>query len=168
MDILDAPTTDRPADTAERPTYSHADALAGATEYFEGDTLAAGVWLNKYALKDSFGNIYERSPDDMHRRIAAEMASVSNSKYPNPMPEEDVLRTPAQFPLPRAAGQPDGGHRQSPFQVVSLSNCFVIGVQGSADSYGAILKMDEEQVQLMKRRGGVGQDLSHLRPAGTP
>lgn len=166
MDILDAPTTDRPADTTERPTYSHADALAAATEYFDGDTLAAGVWLNKYALKDSFGNIYERTPDDMHRRIAAEIIRIEN-KYQNPMPEEDVLGLLRRFRFLVPQGSPMAGIG-TPFQVVSLSNCFVIGVQGSADSYGAILKMDEEQVQLMKRRGGVGQDLSHLRPAGTP
>lgn len=166
MDILEAPTTARPADAAERPTYSHAEALAAATEYFDGDTLAAGVWLNKYALKDSFGNIYERTPDDMHRRIAAEIVRIEN-RYPNPLSEDEVFNLLRRFRFLVPQGSPMAGIG-TPFQVVSLSNCFVIGVQGSADSYGAILKMDEEQVQLMKRRGGVGQDLSHLRPAGTP
>ncbi|MBK9336782.1 MAG: hypothetical protein IPM98_09405 [Lewinellaceae bacterium] len=166
MNILELATTDRRTDAAGRPTYSHAEALAAATEYFDGDTLAAGVWLNKYALKDSFGNIYERTPDDMHRRIAAEIVRIEN-RYPNPMSEEDVYELLHRFRFLVPQGSPMAGIG-TPFQVVSLSNCFVIGVQGSADSYGAILKMDEEQVQLMKRRGGVGQDLSHLRPAGTP
>ncbi len=166
MDILEPATTERHTDAAERPTYSHAEALAAATEYFDGDTLAAGVWLNKYALKDSFGNIYERTPDDMHRRIAAEIVRIEN-RYNNPMSAEDVYELLHRFRFLVPQGSPMAGIG-TPFQVVSLSNCFVIGVQGSADSYGAILKMDEEQVQLMKRRGGVGQDLSHLRPAGTP
>jgi len=166
MDTLDAPTALRHADAADRPTYTHEEALAAATEYFGGDTLAAGVWLNKYALKDSFGNIYERTPDEMHRRIAAEIARVE-SRYKNPMSEDDAYALLRRFRFLVPQGSPMSGIG-NPFQVVSLSNCFVIGVQGSADSYGAILKMDEEQVQLMKRRGGVGHDLSHLRPTGTP
>ncbi|MBL7795845.1 MAG: adenosylcobalamin-dependent ribonucleoside-diphosphate reductase [Saprospiraceae bacterium] len=166
MDTLETTATLRHADAAERPTYSHEEALAAATEYFDGDTLAAGVWLNKYALKDSFGNIYERTPEEMHRRIAAEIARIEN-RYKNPMPEEEVYALLRRFRFLVPQGSPMSGIG-NPFQVVSLSNCFVIGVQGSADSYGAILKMDEEQVQLMKRRGGVGHDLSHLRPGGTP
>lgn len=166
MDTLETTATLRHADAAERPAYSHEEALAAATEYFDGDTLAAGVWLNKYALKDSFGNIYERTPDEMHRRIAAEIARIE-SRYKNPMPEEEVYALLRRFRFLVPQGSPMSGIG-NPFQVVSLSNCFVIGVQGSADSYGAILKMDEEQVQLMKRRGGVGHDLSHLRPGGTP
>lgn len=150
--------------TTERPIFSYGEAVAAATEYFHGDTLAAGVWVNKYALKDAFGHIYERNPDEMHRRIAAEIARIENH-YPNPIPESELYQLFRQFRYLVPQGSPMAGIG-NPFQVVSLSNCFVIGVEGSADSYGAILKMDEEQVQLMKRRGGVGHDLSHLRPGG--
>ncbi len=150
----------------ERPTYTPEEALAAATEYFEGDTLAANVWLNKYALKDSYGRIYERSPDDMHHRIAAEIARIEH-RYPNPLSQPQVYALLERFRYLVPQGSPMAGIG-NPFQVVSLSNCFVIGVEGQADSYGAILKIDEEQVQLMKRRGGVGHDLSHLRPTGMP
>ena len=166
MKITDSPAVERASDVTDRRTWSHEEALAAATEYFEGDTLAAGVWLNKYALKDSFGNIYERTPDEMHRRIAAEIARI-DQLYPNPVPEEAIYQLLRRFRYLVPQGSPMAGIG-NPFQVVSLSNCFVIGVEGSADSYGAILKMDEEQVQLMKRRGGVGHDLSHLRPTSTP
>jgi ribonucleoside-diphosphate reductase alpha chain len=155
-----------PATSSQLPSFSHEEALAAAISYFEGDTLAASVWLNKYALKDSFGKIYERSPEEMHRRIAAEILRIEN-KYPDPLSESEVLQLLERFRYLVPQGSPMAGIG-NPFQVVSLSNCFVIGIQGSADSYGAILKIDEEQVQLMKRRGGVGHDLSHLRPSGTP
>ena len=152
--------------TKDRPVYTNEAVLAAATEYFGGDTLAAGVWLSKYALKDSYGNIYENNPDAMHHRIAAELARIEQ-KHPNPMTEADFYPLLRQFRYLVPQGSPMAGIG-TPFQVVSLSNCFVIGEEGNADSYGAILKMDEEQVQLMKRRGGVGHDLSHLRPKGTP
>ena len=155
-----------PADPAGMQVFTHEEAMAAATEYFQGDTLAASVWLNKYALKDSWGKIYERSPDDMHRRIARELARMERH-YVNPLEEEDIYELLRDFRYLVPQGSPMAGIG-NPFQVVSLSNCFVIGVEGSADSYGAILKMDEEQVQLMKRRGGVGHDLSHLRPQGMP
>lgn len=155
-----------PATTSQRPSFSHEEALAAAISYFEGDMLAASVWLNKYALKDSFGRIYERSPEEMHHRIAAEILRIEN-KYPDPLSESQVLQLLEKFRYLVPQGSPMAGIG-NPFQVVSLSNCFVIGIEGSADSYGAIMKIDEEQVQLMKRRGGVGHDLSHLRPGGTP
>jgi ribonucleoside-diphosphate reductase alpha chain len=166
MNALESPAIAPATEAAERPTYTHEEALAGAIEYFDGDTLAAGVWVNKYALKDSYGKIYERTPDQMHRRIAAEIARME-VKHANPVSEEDIYRLLSRFRYLVPQGSPMAGIG-NPFQFVSLSNCFVIGVEGSADSYGAILKMDEEQVQLMKRRGGVGHDLSHLRPGGTP
>ncbi len=149
-----------------RPEYDYEEALATATEYFNGDTLAAGVWVNKYALKDSFGKIYERSPDEMHRRIAQELARVEK-QYINPLSEDDIYALLQDFRYLVPQGSPMAGIG-NPFQIVSLSNCFVIGIEGSADSYGAILKTDEEQVQLMKRRGGVGHDLAYLRPQGSP
>ena len=166
MRMLKSTPIARASKTTEHPVFSHEEALAAATEYFDGDTLAANVWLNKYALKDSFGNIYERSPDEMHRRIAAEIARIENT-HPNPVSEQDIYQLLRHFRYLVPQGSPMAGIG-NPFQIVSLSNCFVIGVEGSADSYGAILKMDEEQVQLMKRRGGVGHDLSHLRPKGVP
>ena len=140
------------------------DALAAATQYFEGDTLAATVWMNKYALKDSVGNLYERTPDDMHHRIASELARIEKG-YPNRMSEEDILLAIKDFRYLVPQGSPMAGIGNN-FQIVSLSNCFVIGVEG--DSYGALMRLDEEQVQLMKRRGGVGHDLSQLRPGGSP
>ncbi len=159
--------TDQPVvQRSELPVYTTEEAMKAATAYFKGDTLAAGVWLNKYALKDSFGKIYERSPDEMHRRIARELARIERL-YLNPLSEDDIYELLSEFRYLVPQGSPMAGIG-NPFQVVSLSNCFVIGVEGSADSYGAIMKMDEEQVQLMKRRGGVGHDLSHLRPQGIP
>ncbi len=145
-------------------TYSHEEVLKASTEYFGGDELAANVWLNKYALKDSFGNIYERTPADMHRRIAREIARIEK-RYPNPMSEEEVYALLNEFRYIVPQGSPMAGIGNI-YQISSLSNCFVIG--NNADSYGGIIRTDEEQVQLMKRRGGVGHDLSHIRPKGSP
>ncbi len=145
-------------------TYTQEEAFKAATEYFNGDELAANVWVNKYALKDSFGNIYERSPDDMHRRIAREVARIE-AKYPNPLSEEQAYELLRDFRYIIPQGSPMAGIGNH-YQISSLSNCFVIG--NNADSYGGIIRTDEEQVQLMKRRGGVGHDLSHIRPKGTP
>ena len=147
-------------------TYSYDDAYNASLAYFEGDELAARVWLNKYAMKDSFGNIYERSPEDMHWRIANEIARVER-KYPNPLSAQQVFDLLDHFKFIVPAGSPMTGIGNH-FQVASLSNCFVVGIDGDADSYGAIIRIDEEQVQLMKRRGGVGHDLSHIRPKGSP
>ncbi len=144
--------------------YSHEEVYEAALRYFDGDELAARVWSSKYALKDSAGNIYELTPDDMHRRIAREMARVE-AKYPNPMKEDEIFSLLKDFRYLVPQGSPMSGIGNN-FQTVSLSNCFVIGLENPADSYGAILKLDEEQVQLMKRRGGVGHDLSQLRPKG--
>jgi ribonucleoside-diphosphate reductase alpha chain len=149
---------------AKAKIYTNEEALKAATEYFDGDELAGNVWVSKYALKDSFGKLYERTPDDMHRRIAAEVARIEQ-KYPNPLTEEAVYELLENFKYVIPQGSPMAGIGNH-YQVVSLSNCFVIG--NEADSYGGIAKSDEEQVQLMKRRGGVGQDLSHLRPSGMP
>lgn len=150
----------------ERQTYTYDEAFRASLEYFDGDELAARVWVNKYALKDSFGNIYEQSPHDMHHRIAAEIARIEQ-KYPNPLTEDEVFSLLDHFRYLVPAGSPMIGIGND-FQIASLSNCFVIGIDGNADSYGAILKLDEEQVQLMKRRGGVGHDLSGIRPKGSP
>lgn len=150
---------------ALRP-LAYEDVLVAAVEYFKGDELAANVWINKYALKDSYGNIYDRTPDDMHKRIAGELARVEK-KYANPYSEEELYDALKNFTHIVPQGGPMAGIG-NPFQVVSLSNCFVIGHQGLADSYGGVMKMDEEQVQLMKRRGGVGHDLSYIRPKGSP
>ncbi len=146
--------------------YSHEEALAASIEYFNGDELAANVWMNKYALKDSDGNLYERTPDDMHRRIASEIARIER-KYPNPMSEEEVYEVIRHFKYIVPQGSPMAGIGNK-YQISSLSNCFVIGNEGQSDSYGGIMKIDQEQVQLMKRRGGVGHDLTHIRPAGSP
>ena len=146
--------------------YSFEEAFQSSLRYFEGDELAARVWVNKYALKDSLGNIYEKDPDEMHRRLADEIARVE-AKYPNPLTAEQLFDLFARFKYIVPQGSPMSGIG-NPYQISSLSNCFVIGVDGPADSYGAIMKMDEEQVQLMKRRGGVGHDLSHIRPKGFP
>ncbi|MCL2097428.1 MAG: adenosylcobalamin-dependent ribonucleoside-diphosphate reductase [Bacteroidales bacterium] len=142
------------------------DAVAASKEYFNGDELAASVWVNKYAMKDSFGNIYERTPDDMHSRLAKEFERVEK-KYPNPLNLEEIfaLLEDFKFIIPQGGPMTGIGNKQ---QVASLSNCFVIGYQEVADSYGGIMRIDEEQVQLMKRRGGVGHDLSHIRPGGSP
>jgi ribonucleoside-diphosphate reductase alpha chain len=146
--------------------YSYEEAFDASLKYFAGDELAARVWVNKYAMKDSFGNIYEKDPDDMHWRIANEIARVEK-KYKNPLSAEDIFKLLDHFKYIVPAGSPMTGIGNN-FQVASLSNCFVIGLQGDADSYGAIMRIDEEQVQLMKRRGGVGHDLSHIRPKGSP
>ena len=147
-------------------TYSYEEAFQATLAYFDGDELAARVWVNKYAMKDSFGNIYEKSPADMHHRLAAEMSRIER-KYPNPVPEEEIFSVLDHFRFIIPAGSPMTGIGNN-YQVASLSNCFVIGIDGDADSYGAIMKEDEEQVQLMKRRGGVGHDLSRIRPKGSP
>lgn len=147
-------------------TYTYDEAFKASLEYFGGDELAARVWVNKYAMKDSFGHIFERSPRDMHHRIAAEIARIEK-KYNNPVSEEEVFALLDHFRYLVPAGSPMtgiGNHHQ----IASLSNCFVIGIDGNADSYGSIMKLDEEQVQLMKRRGGVGHDLSGIRPKGSP
>ncbi len=150
----------------ERQTYSFDEAFQASLDYFTGDELAAKVWVNKYALKDAFGNIYEKSPDDMHKRLAKEVARIE-SKYANPLSEKELYDLFDKFKYIVPQGSPMTGIGND-FQVASLSNCFVIGIDGRADSYGAIIKIDEEQVQLMKRRGGVGHDLSHIRPKGSP
>ncbi len=147
-------------------TYAYEEAYEASLEYFGGDELAARVWVNKYAMKDSFGHIYERTPEDMHWRIANEVARIEK-KYENPMTPEQVFELLDHFRYIVPAGSPMTGIGND-FQVASLSNCFVIGLDGDADSYGAVLRIDEEQVQLMKRRGGVGHDLSQLRPKGSP
>ena len=146
--------------------YSYEEAVAASSEYFKGDDLAATVWVSKYALKDSFGHIYEKSPEQMHERIADEIVRIER-KYPNPMAKEEVLSLIEHFRYVIPQGGPMTGIGNH-MQIASLSNCFVIGHKKPADSYGGIIRIDEEQVQLMKRRGGVGHDLSHLRPTGTP
>ena len=146
--------------------YTFDEAFHASKEYFEGDELAARVWANKYALKDSFGHIFEKTPTDMHRRIAKEIVRIEN-KYQNPLQEDEVFSLLDHFKYIVPAGSPMTGIGNH-YQVASLSNCFVIGLDGDADSYGAVMLMDEEQVQLMKRRGGVGHDLSQLRPKGSP
>ena len=150
----------------ETQTFSYEQAYEATLKYFDGDELAARVWASKYALKDSFGNLYELTPDDMHRRIAREIARIEK-KYQNPMSEEVVYDLIKKFKYIVPQGSPMSGIGNE-FQVGSLSNCFVIGLDGAPDSYGGIIKIDEEQVQLMKRRGGVGHDLSHIRPKGSP
>ncbi len=150
---------------AQRKVYSQEEAYKSSLAYFEGDDLAAQVWINKYALKDSKGNIYELNPNDMHRRIAKEIARVEQ-KYPNPLSEGEVFNLIQKFKYIVPQGSPMAGIG-NPFQIASLSNCFVIGNEGVSDSYGGIMKIDQEQVQLMKRRGGVGHDLSHIRPKGS-
>ena len=150
----------------EYKIYSVEEVKEATIKYFDGDQLAADVWMNKYALKDSDGNIFELTPDDMHRRIASEIVRIEK-RYPNPMSEEEVFDVLKDFRYIVPQGSPMAGIGNN-FQISSLSNCFVIGTNGSSDSYGAIMKIDQEQVQLMKRRGGVGHDLSHIRPAGSP
>ena len=157
-----------PTKIAQGPqkTYSQEEAFNASLKYFKGDDLAARVWVNKYALKDSEGNIYELTPDDMHHRIAKEISRIEQ-KYPNPLNEEQVFDLIKNFKYIVPQGSPMAGIG-NPFQIASLSNCFVIGNEGQSDSYGGIMKIDQEQVQLMKRRGGVGHDLSHIRPKGSP
>ena len=149
-----------------KKTYTYDEAYKASLEYFAGDELAARVWVSKYAMKDSFGNIYEQSPEDMHWRLAREIARIEN-KYPNPMSEREVFDLLDHFRYIIPAGSPMTGIGND-HQIASLSNCFVIGIEGDGDSYGAIMRLDEEQVQLMKRRGGVGHDLSQIRPKGSP
>ncbi|MNK37596.1 Ribonucleoside-diphosphate reductase NrdZ [compost metagenome] len=146
--------------------YTQDDAYAAALQYFKGDDLAARVWVNKYALKDSSGVLYELDPNDMHKRISSEIARVEQ-KYPNPLSEAEIFELIKDFKYIIPQGSPMTGIG-NPFQIASLSNCFVIGNSGDSDSYGGIMKIDQEQVQLMKRRGGVGHDLSHIRPKGSP
>ena len=150
----------------EKKTYSYDEAYNASLQYFKGDELAARVWVNKYAVKDSFGNIYEKSPEDMHWRIANEVARIE-AKYPNALSAQELFALLDHFKYIVPQGSPMTGIGND-YQVASLSNCFVIGLEGAADSYGAIIRIDEEQVQLMKRRGGVGHDLSHIRPKGSP
>jgi ribonucleoside-diphosphate reductase alpha chain len=149
-----------------RVTYSQNEAFEASRDYFKGDELAATVWINKYALKDSFGNLYEKTPDDMHRRLAAEIARIEKN-YENPLAEDEIFDLLRDFKYIVPQGGPMTGIGND-FQIASLSNCFVIGNDGDSDSYGGIMKIDQEQVQLMKRRGGVGHDLSHIRPKGSP
>ena len=150
----------------EPKTYSYDEAYEASLAYFGGDELAARVWVNKYALKDSFGNIYENSPEMMHERIASELFRIEQ-KYPNPLSKEELFDLLDHFRYIIPQGSPMTGIGNN-YQIASLSNCFVIGLDGNADSYGGIIRIDEDQVQLMKRRGGVGHDLSHIRPAGSP
>jgi len=150
----------------KKDSYTHDEAYQASLDYFQGDELAARVWVNKYALKDSYGNLFELTPEDMHHRLAKEIARIEK-KYPNPISEKELFDLFDRFRYIVPQGSPMTGIGNN-FQVGSLSNCFVIGVDGPADSYGAVIKIDEEQVQLMKRRGGVGHDLSHIRPKGTP
>ena len=150
----------------EQKTYSYNEAYEASLNYFQGDELAARVWVNKYAMKDSYGHIYEHSPEDMHWRIANEVARIE-AKYPNPLSAQQLFELFDHFRYIIPQGSPMTGIGNN-FQIASLSNCFVVGIDGEADSYGAIFKIDEEQVQLMKRRGGVGHDLSHIRPKGSP
>ena len=142
----------------EKNTYTYDEAYEATLEYFGGDELAARVWVSKYALKDSYGNIYERTPADMHRRLADEIVRIEN-KYPEPMQHERVTELLDHFRYIVPQGSPMTGIGNN-YQVASLSNCFVIGLDGNPDSYGGVIKIDEEQVQLMKRRGGVGHDLT--------
>jgi ribonucleoside-diphosphate reductase alpha chain len=152
--------------TVGKKIYSQEEAIKASLKYFKGDDLAARVWVNKYALKDSFGNIFELNPDDMHRRLAKEIARIEQ-RYPNPLTEEEIYGVLKDFKYIVPQGGPMTGIGND-YQVASLSNCFVVGNDGNSDSYGGIMKIDQEQVQLMKRRGGVGHDLSHIRPKGSP
>lgn len=150
----------------EKKSFSYDDAFNASLDYFNGDELAARVWVNKYAVKDSFGTIFEKSPEDMHWRIANEIARIEG-KYANPMAAQEIFELLDHFKYIVPSGSPMTGIGND-HQIASLSNCFVIGMDGKADSYGGIIRIDEEQVQLMKRRGGVGHDLSHIRPKGSP
>lgn len=152
--------------TVNGKTYTQDEAFQSSLEYFKGDELAARVWVNKYALKDSFGNIYEQNPNDMHRRLAREIARIEKT-YPNPLSEDEIFEVLRDFRYIVPQGGPMTGIGND-YQIASLSNCFVIGHDGPSDSYGGVMKIDQEQVQLMKRRGGVGHDLSHIRPKGSP
>jgi len=164
--ITDSEVTIKKEQIIPEKKYKHQEVLEASTKYFNGDELAANVWMNKYALKDSDGNLYELTPNDMHHRIASEVARIEK-KYPNPLSEEDVYEVIKKFRYIVPQGSPMAGIGNN-YQISSLSNCFVIGNDGESDSYGGILKIDQEQVQLMKRRGGVGHDLTHIRPGGSP
>ncbi len=153
-------------DIVDKQSYTYNEAFEKSLKYFNGDELAARVWVNKYAVKDSYGNIFESSPEDMHWRIANEIARIE-SKYKNGLSAQELFNLLDHFKYIVPQGSPMTGIGNE-YQVASLSNCFVIGINGDADSYGAIIHIDEEQVQLMKRRGGVGHDLSHIRPKGSP
>ena len=153
-------------ENSEQRIYTKDEIFADVVKYFEGDELAAGVWIDKYALKNDKGELLESNPDQMHRRLAREFARIEK-KYNNPMDEELIYSLFAKFKYIVPQGSPMAGIGND-YQISSLSNCFVIGNDACSDSYGGIIKMDEEQVQLMKRRGGVGHDLSHIRPAGSP
>jgi len=150
----------------KKATYTADEAYKESLIYFKGDDLAARVWVNKYALKNSYGSIFEKNPDDMHRRIAGEVARIEQ-RYANPLSEDEIFELIKDFKYIIPQGSPMTGIG-NPYQIASLSNCFVIGNDGDSDSYGGIMKIDQEQVQLMKRRGGVGHDLSHIRPKGSP
>lgn len=160
------PEVEKRGEVNGKKTYSHDEAVEASISYFNGDELAARVWANKYALKDSYGNLYEKSPDDMHRRLAREIHRIEK-KYKNPLSEDLIYNVLRDFKYIVPQGGPMTGIGND-YQIASLSNCFVIGNDGYSDSYGGIMKIDQEQVQLMKRRGGVGHDLSHIRPKGTP
>ena len=149
----------------ERREYAPEEIMRSSVDYFHGDELAANVWMNKYALRND-DHIFELNPDMMHRRLASEYARIER-KYPSPMDEEEIYQLLKDFRYIVPQGSPMSGIGNN-YQVVSLSNCFVIGNSGNSDSYGGIMKIDQEQVQLMKRRGGVGHDLSHIRPGGSP
>lgn len=166
METKAPPSTEKKTEEAPKKTYTYNEALEASIKYFKGDDLAARVWINKYALKDSYGNIYELTPDDMHVRLAKEITRIEN-KYVNSLDYDEVLGLLKDFKYIVPQGGPMTGIGNQ-FQIASLSNCFVIGSNGPSDSYGGIMKIDEEQVQLMKRRGGVGHDLSHIRPKGSP
>ena len=153
-------------ETKGKDTYTQEEAFQSSLNYFNGDELAARVWVNKYALKDSYGNIFEKNPDDMHRRLAKEISRIEN-RYPNPLSEDTIFEVLRDFKYIVPQGGPMTGIGNE-FQIASLSNCFVIGNEGPSDSFGGVMKIDQEQVQLMKRRGGVGHDLSHIRPKGSP
>ena len=166
VEMINEGTQEKSKDVKKKiKTYSNEEAFKSTLEYFKGDELAARVWVNKYALKDSFGNLYEKNPDDMHRRIAGELARIEQ-KYNNPLTEKEIFDLLKDFKYIVPQGSPMTGIGNN-FQIASLSNCFVIGNDGPSDSYGGIMKIDQEQVQLMKRRGGVGHDLSHIRPKGS-
>lgn len=150
----------------EQKTYTQDEAFQSSLDYFKGDELAARVWVNKYALKDSYGNTYEKNPDDMHRRLAKEIGRIEKT-YNNPISEDEIFEVLRDFRYIVPQGGPMTGIGND-YQIASLSNCFVIGHDGPSDSYGGVMKIDQEQVQLMKRRGGVGHDLSHIRPKGSP
>jgi ribonucleoside-diphosphate reductase alpha chain len=161
MELQEISSTEK----SETPTtYSTDEAFIASLKYFKGDDLAARVWVNKYALKDSYGNIYELTPDDLHRRLSKEIARIEQN-YPNPLSEDELFELFREFKYIVPQGGPMTGIGNN-YQIGSLSNCFVVG--NGADSYGGIMMVDQEQVQLMKRRGGVGHDLSHIRPKGSP